>query len=488
LAAYLSQDGYPMMVPDVQNKSLQHTPSAIVFNQEQVLVGDLAESYAFVYPDSHVIRYYKRRFGSQEPVWVSPEGKAWFSESLAAIQLRKIAHDFQMFSGETITGVVVTVPAHYSDNQRKSVIDAAKLADLPLLGIIEEPVAAAIHHSSNLQENELIMVFDLGGGTFDLTLVTKIGNEFHVLAKDGLPSTGGKEFTELVADKIKLAFKQATGYELPSSIRNQNKVYDSAEEIKIKLSDASVQYLKYQLTIENTCLELTFSRDVLKTGVEKLMDKVNTCVVRCLRSVGIPLSQINKIVMVGGGCLLPEVKGYWEQQLTESHQGIVLSDPFHSIAKGAAVYASSLHKSNLKLVKEPLQLKSVSSFNLGLQESGNPSHNIEILIQKNLPLPVSVSRHLEVEAGTVAEYNLIQFWDLNDASFHLGSVKIGPFREKMHLKLIFENREDGTIGMKVKSEIDMKDVPFGFTKKAAKHTFSFEDQKNMLRGLVINNI
>ena len=238
VASTLSRDHVPLLIPDLNNKQSESTPSAILFDGKKALAGQLAQHLFELYPSKKIHRFFKRHFGTYNPVFVDEYSNPWFSETLAAILLKKVQHDASSFMPEPFSKMVLTVPAHYNDTQRKSVIEASKLADMELTAIIDEPIAAALYYSHQVEqiEDEIIMVYDFGGGTFDLTIITKSNNKIFVIAKDGISNIGGKEFDTIVADQIRNNFEMVTKRAFPDDPLLYNRLLLLSEEIKIKLN------------------------------------------------------------------------------------------------------------------------------------------------------------------------------------------------------------------------------------------------------------
>ena len=200
LISHLRNDGVPVLLPDNTFKDIYSTPSVVYINNQSAAVGYIVETLLERNPELPVLRFFKRSFGENKPLFFDCLSNPWYPETIAALVLKKLKYDAESYTGSTIDGAVITVPAHFNDLQRKTVINAAILADLPIMGLVEEPVAAALHYGvKHHVSDQLILVYDLGGGTFDATLLTLDHKGVYVLAKEWITDLGGKEFDEILA-------------------------------------------------------------------------------------------------------------------------------------------------------------------------------------------------------------------------------------------------------------------------------------------------
>jgi molecular chaperone DnaK (HSP70) len=493
VAASLSRDGSPVLIPDAYNKDLQSTPSVALIEGKKAYAGNFAENLFESLPDKQMISFFKRSFGTQEPVHFDDFKNAWFSETVASLILKKIKFDSELYMPDGFLKSVITVPAHYNDVQRKSVIEAAKLADLELSAIIEEPVAAALFYGSYNKkiDEEIILIYDFGGGTFDLTLITKSGNQLNVIAKDGVNKLGGKEFDEIVINTIKDDYEKAFQSPFPSDRLTGNRIQKIAENIKIELNDSDIpRNVSKWIMVGHNAFESTFLYDVYAAKANQLVAKTEAAVMRCLRSLGMQFSDINKMVLIGGTSSSKLVYNFWKSKINPN-QELIYHQPLSSVAKGAALYAASLNEGNGMSDVRPIDLKSVSTYNIGLVVLGTEKRQLDLLIHRNTPLPISAKKVYRINPQQTEYINLelCQFWDPNDDLHKLGIIKAGPFSmmSEFYLEVAVENRVNGTIGIKVKNADNGKDMKFEFIKKESQHKYDFKQQKSLVDGIYLNN-
>jgi molecular chaperone DnaK (HSP70) len=487
LAATVTRDNHPVLITDATAKDTS-TPSLLLIEDKMALVGNMAEQYMDLYPEKNFIRFYKRYFGTQDPVFFDAKGNSWFSETLAAMMLKKIRFDAEMALPESAESVVITVPAHYNDAQRKSVIEAARLADINLTALVEEPVAAALSYmNTHALQDEIIMVYDFGGGTFDLTLITSNGTQVHVLAKDGLSNMGGKEFDEIISNRILEEYHRCFAKDILQNVSTINKLRRVSENVKLGLCNSNSGWYNKWISFAENTFEFSMSLKEFEKKSEELIHTTQQVVNRCLRSVGISFKEVNKIVMVGGTSQIPFIKTYWQKQINPEKQELIYHDPFSSVALGAALYAGSLQQN--AGIKMPLELTSVSTYNIALRNKQDTNDTNDLLIYKNSPLPVQAKRVYQLAPGKKLALSLLQYWDEKDV-FLLGELQIGPYAntEVWALELAIENRANGTIGVKLKNTANGKDLKFNFEKEHAKYEYDAVSQKKLLDDLIINNI
>lgn len=491
VAATVSRDGTPLLIPDSHYKQLYSTPSIVLFEGKKAFTGTFAENLYEAMPNKQVISFFKRNFGTQIPAYVDDFNNAWFSESIAALILKKIAYDSSLAMIDGYQKVVITVPANYNDVQRKSVLDAARLANIDLSAIIEEPVAAALSYSSERQkkDDEIILVYDFGGGTFDLTLMTQNGNQLNVIAKDGVSNLGGKEFDEIVKNGILDQYQNAFKQSFPSHPLAQNKLQKLAEEIKIDLNSASDKaLLRKWLMVEKDIFECSFSFENYAQIAQSLIVKTDTAINRCLRSLGMQWSDIDKVILTGGTSNSYLVQQYWQQKIL-SKQQLIAHQPLSSVAKGAALYAESLGNSQGSGYIQHIELKGVSTYNIGLMIEIGHNKQIDLLIHRNSPLPIAAKKVYKIDPKTTyIEMILCQYWDMDNVQ-ELGTIKAGPFAltDPMYLEALVENRANGTISVKLKNADNGKDIKIEFVKKKSNHTYDLQQQQALVEGVYLNN-
>lgn len=492
LGAILTSDGTPVLVPDVHNNGINFTQSKILIDEEKAYVGDLANKVYERYPNKQLIANFKRSFGTNQII-TSLHDEPLFSESMGAILLKKIKYDIEVQSTQTVDSCVITSPAHFNDSQRKSIIESAKLAGLKVSAILDEPVAAAIFYTSqsNNINDELIMIYDLGGGTFDLTIMTYAENKLHIIAKDGITKLGGKEFDNIVLMKIQEIYKGNFDEYIPSNHINNNRLNEISEKIKIRLSTEISPVIQESIYINNKFLTLYFSRDEFKVSAEKLITETEKSVNRTLKSLGMNLSDISKFVLIGGASNSKFVYDFWTKKIDSSKQKIIYHQPLASIAKGAALYSATLSQKNGYEFVSSFSLNNVSGYNVALKDP--LSGKIEKIIDKNLPLPIKVAKTILIDQNKHQGIDmfLCQFISTETEIDLLGKIHIKHLKHKLasyYIEIIIENKKDGTLGLNVKDSDTKSNIPFTFDRNLSAEKNNFDFQKSLIDSLTINAI
>lgn len=491
VAATVSRDGAAVVIPDAGNKELQNTPTKVLIDKNRAFAGHFAESLFELYPQKKLLSFFKRFFGSGVPVFMDEMNNPWFSEALAALILRKVMHDAAVFMPDGYDQCVITVPAHYNDIQRKSVYEAARLADLEITAIIDEPVAAALNYGAGVptKTEELTLVYDFGGGTFDLTLITQNEDHLHVIAKDGIDKLGGKEFDEIIASEIRHGYERAYGRPFPEDSLNQNRLQKLSEELKIEISREEAAYVSKWILAGRDAFECVVPAYEYRRKAGELVRQTGTAVNRCLRSMGLQLKDIQNVILIGGTSNSNLVYQYWQDQTRDTHTRVVYHQPLNGVAKGAALYAQSLAAGSGNLFRS-IELKSVSTYNIGLRQPGESA--IDLLIHRNSPLPVSAQRRFRIKPSGVAQFALevVQYWDegelqvLGLLQLEAGTSVIQDFM----LEVNIENKANGTIGVKVRNADTGRDQRFTFKPLKSTYQYNFQQQKILVDSVLLNNV
>ncbi len=235
--------------------------------------------------------------------------------------------------------------------------------------------------------------------------------------------------------------------------------------------------------------ETRFNYESYANQATALIQQTERATIRCLRSLGMQLSDVNKMVLIGGTSSSKLVYNYWLKKMAPG-QELVYHQPLSSVAKGAALYAASLYNENGFSDISPIELKGVSTYNIGLILAG-VQERLDLLIHRNTPLPVIAKKTYKVNSADSGyiDIELCQYWDQNDGLHKLGMLKIGPFAqsEEIYVEVQVENRMNGTIGIKVRNADTGRDLRFEFIKKKSAHTYDYQKQKSLVDGIYLNN-
>ena len=441
------EGGEPVVIAN--SEGARTTPSVVGFTKTgDRLVGQVAKRQAITNPDNTVSSI-KRQMGTDHKVTLN--GKEYTPQQVSAMILQKLKADAEAYLGETVTEAVITVPAYFNDSQRQATKDAGTIAGLNVRRIINEPTAAALAYGVDKEDDQKIMVYDLGGGTFDVSILEIDDGVIEVLATAGNNRLGGDDFDQCIMKYLVSEFKKSDGIDLSGDKVAMQRLKEAAEKAKIELSSAMSSQINLPfITADATGpkhLDMTLTRAKFNELTADLVDRTMTPVRKALQDAGLRASDLKKVLMVGGSTRIPAVYDAVKKELNcEPFKGI---NPDECVAVGAAIQGGVLNGE-----KKGLLLLDVTPLSLGIETLGGVCTKI---IDRNTTIPTHKSQVFSTAADNQpsVEVNVLQgereFARDNKSLgvFHLDGIAPAP-RGVPQIEVTFDIDANGIVKVSAK--------------------------------------
>ena len=409
------EGGEPAVVANAEGN--RTTPSIVAFKGSEVLVGELAKRQAITNPDN-TIRSIKREIGTS---WQETfEGKEYTPQEISARILQKLKTDAEAYLGEDVTEAVITVPAYFNDAERQATKEAGKIAGLNVLRIINEPTAASLAYGLENSEDQKILVYDLGGGTFDVSVLEISEGVFEVKSTAGDSKLGGDDWDQKVMDWLVEKFKSSTGIDISTDKMAMQRIKEGAEKAKIELSSTSETEINLPFITANDSgpqhLLEKLSRSEFEKITADLVERTKAPVNKAIEDAGLSYSDIEHIILVGGSTRIPSIQALVKSMTgKDPHKGV---NPDEVVASGAAIQAGVLKGD----VKDVLLLD-VTPLTLGVETKGGI---VAKMIERNTTIPTKRSETFTTaeDGQTEVEIHVLQ----GEREMASGNKSLGKFK------------------------------------------------------------
>ncbi len=451
-AAAVMMGGNPTVIPSAEGPTVagKMFPSVVAFTKDgQLLVGQSASRQAVTNPEG-TIREAKRHMGTDRKITL--HGKDYTPQQISSFILQKILRDTETYMGEKVTKAVITVPAHFNDNQRQATIDAGEIAGLSVTRIVNEPTAAALAYGLDKTDQDMkILVFSFGGGTNDTTIMDFGGGVFEVLSTSGDTQTGGADVDKVVMDYLIAEFKGKTGIDLTSDQKAMARLKEAAEKAKIELSNLVTTEIELPYIAMNADgpqnLQITLTRAKLEQIAASIVERIKEPIRRTIRDSGLSPDKIDKLVLFGGMTKMPLVQKTVEELVGKKmERGI---DPMECVAIGASIQGAVLAGEIDDIV-----LLDVTPLSLGVETMGAVMTRV---LDRNTTIPTKQTKVFSTAADmqTAVTINVLQGErsmaadNISLGSFNLAGIPAAP-RGVPQIEVTFDINADGVLNVSAK--------------------------------------
>lgn len=430
LVAFVNDHNNPELIPDPLFSDIYIIPSVVHVTEGAAVIGEHLERLVKANPQLKAARSVKLIIGNQKPIFHS-NNEAWTAEKISALILKKVKQNAEIKLGETIDEALIAIPANFDSNERVATQIAATMAGFKVTELVEEPVAAAASYCLNSNSRvQTLFVYDLGGGTFDATVIHVSEDGLYALSTIGSKEIGGKFFDDLIVKELKtLYFSLVGNKKLSTGAIDTFEKY--ALEIKQTLDPVKCNSLHKSLLIDGYVMDVIFTYQELSQLIYPLLDRSLALSEKCINDAGLNWDQIDTVILVGGSSLLPAVRNKLADLTSKDKDSIAIFQPQEAIAYGAAILGDELVSENGNKICLKQQIAS-TNLGIAIYNPKTSQMEMEVLIERNTPLPKTVHKTFYTNQKNQKELviQLVQSKIGVDEFEKLGNFSIGPIENE----------------------------------------------------------
>jgi molecular chaperone DnaK len=491
--ARVDSDLHPALIPDQGDAEAFHTPSVVHVFANGAVVGTLAEQLLECDPGTPAVRGVSQHWGETEPVQVDENGNKWHAEGIAALLLKKLRIDLESQGSSSMEGAVIAVPAGLSDGQRRAALSACALAEIPVYGLVDEPVAVALHYGVSAgAPRETILVWDLGGSAVDVTLLSSDDSGIRPLGAGGLRDKGGRKIDEHIGALLLAQFQRALGAPLPKGARSLLDMQRASEEIKRELLAPGCASVRKAVMLGGVVVEVEIALSDVMPALQSLLDEVAASSERCFKDAGVAKKDIAKVLLAGGLALAPAVESRAREFLPDAQ--ILCREPDRAVACGAALHAAHLGP-GASVMALSSELKGITGYAVGVRtmDASSGRAGVDTLIKRNTLLPARAQKTYYTTRRNQERLVLdcVRVSDSGEAVASLGQIIVAPLqaeRSNHPVEVTAAYREDGTLKVVAYDGQTGAEFEQVFGGDSEGVTQRLATQRLLVRGTVVNGV
>lgn len=479
--ASVNQEGIPTMLPDSHYAGAFAMPSLVHFDGDGCLVGHEVAQLQAGEADLAILSRAKSSLGKRAPMFSDRAGQNWSSAAISALLLARLSHNATHHVLDELAETVIAVPAHFGDAQRRVMCRAAQLAALDNVSLVDEPIAAATYLLNGTQQEQTVLVCDFASSTFSATVLRRSQAEIATLAVEHDEQIGGRQIDKLLVDRMREEWRRQFGDSSEPSPTDADELDRIAEHMKLQFCQSPTPQTHYRGLVGNRSFEFLLSRQHFMNLIEPQLVASLEMIDRCLDSAGLATDAIDRVLLVGGGSLLPQFRQRVTRHLDKPDDKVVLRQAQQAVAFGAALLAKQAERGSGRL---PMLRQSIANYDLGVRVRDPRSGHLAIynLIKRNSPLPAKGSKVFKTTRDDQTRLMIEVVQSRGDAAraLSLGHFSFGPLaklRANTPIEVTMQYDREGLVDVRATTAAEELEVTHTLTHEANDFGSEFFDSE-----------